>query len=222
MNRAMLGRMVLPAPGPLPAGTVLLAVADDLTEAVAAVQAGADAVEFTAGAAEAVTVFLARYPDIPVCAALPGAQLVRDPGLAQLTGAWLVCRDAAAAQRDGVAADRMLVEVPPAQIPALVQAGLAPLVDADRSAELAARDANPVPAPGPPPAPGAGPAPGSGPGSGAGIVDASGIVAIAALSAWLGARAVRTRYPAPVRRALDMTASIQGTRPPALTVRGLA
>jgi dihydropteroate synthase len=46
-------------------------------------------------------------------------------------------------------------------------------------------------------------------------------VAVAAISAWRGAPAVRTRRVAEVRRALDMTAVIQGARPPARTVRGL-
>lgn len=48
------------------------------------------------------------------------------------------------------------------------------------------------------------------------------IVAIAAVSTWLGAGAIRTRQVRPVRRAIDMTASIAGVRPPALTIRGLA
>jgi hypothetical protein len=48
------------------------------------------------------------------------------------------------------------------------------------------------------------------------------IVAVAAVSAWLGAGAIRTRQVRPARRAIDMTASIAGVRPPALTIRGLA
>lgn len=47
-------------------------------------------------------------------------------------------------------------------------------------------------------------------------------VAVAAISTWLGTAAIRTRHVRPVRRAIDMTAAIRGTRPPALTVRGLA
>ncbi len=47
------------------------------------------------------------------------------------------------------------------------------------------------------------------------------VVAVAALSTWLGAPVVRTRHTRAARRAIDMTASIAGTRPPALTVRGL-
>jgi hypothetical protein len=121
----------------------------------------------------------------------------------------------------------VLVDVLPARLPALIQAGLDGIVDADQAAELAASgpSASGPSASGPGPCLGLGAGPGPGPGPGAAESDPSGlagIVAIAALSSWLGARAVRTRYPAPVRHALDMTASIRGTRPPALTVRGLA
>ena len=46
--------------------------------------------------------------------------------------------------------------------------------------------------------------------------------AVAAVCAWLGARVIRTRYVAEIRRCVDMTESILGRRPPAWTVRGLA
>ena len=48
------------------------------------------------------------------------------------------------------------------------------------------------------------------------------VVATAAVLAWLGTPAIRTRNVLPVRRAIDMTCSIAGTRLPALTTRGLA
>jgi hypothetical protein len=48
------------------------------------------------------------------------------------------------------------------------------------------------------------------------------VVATAAVLAWLGTPAIRTRHVLPVRRAIDMTCSIAGTRLPALTTRGLA
>ena len=48
------------------------------------------------------------------------------------------------------------------------------------------------------------------------------VVATAAVLTWLGAPAIRTRHVLPVRRAIDMTGSIAGTRLPALTTRGLA
>ena len=48
------------------------------------------------------------------------------------------------------------------------------------------------------------------------------VIATAAVLAWLGTPAIRTRHVLPVRRAIDMTCSIAGTRLPALTTRGLA
>jgi hypothetical protein len=46
--------------------------------------------------------------------------------------------------------------------------------------------------------------------------------AVAAVCVWLGARVLRTRYVAEVRRSADMTESILGRRPPAWAIRGLA
>jgi dihydropteroate synthase len=40
--------------------------------------------------------------------------------------------------------------------------------------------------------------------------------------AWTGARVFRTADPDPTRQVLDMVASITGTRPPAVSRRGLA
>lgn len=51
---------------------------------------------------------------------------------------------------------------------------------------------------------------------------AAAVVATAAVLAWLGTPAIRTRHVLAVRRAIDMTGSIEGTRLPALTTRGLA
>ena len=51
---------------------------------------------------------------------------------------------------------------------------------------------------------------------------AAAVIATAAVLAWLGTPAIRTRHVLPVRRAIDMTCSIAGTRLPALTTRGLA
>jgi hypothetical protein len=48
------------------------------------------------------------------------------------------------------------------------------------------------------------------------------VVAAAAVLAWLGTPAIRTRHVPAVRRAIDMACSIAGTRLPALTTRGLA
>ena len=46
-------------------------------------------------------------------------------------------------------------------------------------------------------------------------------VARAAVLTWLGTPAIRTRHVRPVRRAIDMTRSVAGTRLPSLTTRGL-
>jgi hypothetical protein len=48
------------------------------------------------------------------------------------------------------------------------------------------------------------------------------VIATAAVCTWLGAPVVRSRHTRAVRRAIDMTASIAGRRPPSRTVRGLA
>jgi hypothetical protein len=48
------------------------------------------------------------------------------------------------------------------------------------------------------------------------------VVAVAAIATWLGAPAIRTRQVRAVRRAIDMTSAVAGTRLPARTIRGLA
>ncbi len=49
-----------------------------------------------------------------------------------------------------------------------------------------------------------------------------GTLATTSLCAWLGARVFRAHNVAETRDALDMVATIRGTRPPALVIRGLA
>jgi dihydropteroate synthase len=49
-----------------------------------------------------------------------------------------------------------------------------------------------------------------------------GTLATLAVSAWLGARVFRVHQVRPARRTLDMVAAIRGTRPPAVSRRGLA
>lgn len=56
----------------------------------------------------------------------------------------------------------------------------------------------------------------------AGQVTPAAVIATAAVCAWLGAPVVRSRHTRAVRRAIDMTASIAGRRPPSHAVRGLA
>jgi dihydropteroate synthase len=50
----------------------------------------------------------------------------------------------------------------------------------------------------------------------------TGTLATTAISAWLGARVYRAHDVAATRQTLDMVASIEGTRPPAVARRGLA
>ncbi len=214
MNRAMLGRMVMHAgAGQLPPGTALIAAPADAAEAAAALTAGADLIDLGDAPAGVIAEFGARHPGILVCTAGSPADVARAAAAARAAGALLVCPDADAAAASGMPADRILVEVLPARLPAVSAAGLAALVDVDHAAELAARqdlsDLASLRLAGHDPAD-------------SDLAAVAGIVAIAAVSSWLGASAVRTRHPLPVRHALDMTASIRGIRPPARTIRGLA
>ena len=200
----MLVPMLTPAPGRRrPAPTALLAVADNMSEAMAAVRAGADLVDLGGAQRPAVAEFRARYPGVGVCAADEAADLVRHPALAIATGALLICADPGAARASALPAGQLIVEVMPDGVTVVAQAGWAALVDVDLAAELA-EARRPA------------------------LVQAdraaalAGIVAIAALSSWLDAAMVRTRHPLQVRRALQMAAAISGRRPPARTVRGLA
>ncbi len=236
MNRAMLGRVVMSAgTARLPPTTALMAVAGSLAEASAAVAAGADLIDLAAATPETIIAFRSRHPGIPICAAGLPADVVRDAAVARVTGAILLCGDADAALDSGIPLDQVLVDVRPAEVPDIRQGGLAALVDVDRAAGLAARhnaasrdlaawdpadrDAAERDLAAREPTDGGHtyrePA-------GSGLTPVAGIVALAALSSWLGARVVRTRYPAQVRHALDMTASVRGIRPPARTIRGLA
>jgi hypothetical protein len=62
---------------------------------------------------------------------------------------------------------------------------------------------------------------GAGLGAGGQPTAVAAVVARAAVLTWLGTPAIRTRHVLPVRRAIDMTGSIAGTRLPSLTTRGL-
>jgi hypothetical protein len=55
-----------------------------------------------------------------------------------------------------------------------------------------------------------------------GQVPLAAVIATAAVCTWLGAPLIRSRHTRAVRRAIDMTASIAGSRPPSRTIRGLA
>ena len=192
--------------------TALLAVVTSLSEAQAALEAGADMVDLGAARPDTIRAVQARLAGTVVCATGPPADVVRDVAAARETGAVALCDGIDAARGSDLPASQVLVEVPPWLIPEVSGAGWAAVVDADRGAVLAARQ--PVPGWPVPERPGGGDA--------AGNHDDSGVLAIAAVSSWLGATVVRTSHAAGVRRALDMTASIRGLRPPARAVRGLA
>jgi hypothetical protein len=213
-----------------------MAVVASLDEAAAAVDGGADLVDLgvldggglvgggidgggiDGGDAEqeGIAEFRARHPGVLICGTGPAADLVRQADVAIATGALLICGDPGSARASGLPAGRVIVEVLPGGVKEAVEAGWTVLVDADRAAGLAAEAGGTAPG-------GQGRA--AAPAAQAGgdeRAELAGIVAIAAISGWLGAAAVRTHHPRPVRRALDMTASILGSRPPARTVRGLA
>jgi hypothetical protein len=172
------------------AAVAIMAPVSAVAEAVAGAAAGARLVDV--GTAEALIPAIRRTTaDVLICGYAEGADLVLDADLAAWSGAGLICPDpaaaAAAAGRRGIAPERILVRVTPAQIESAADSGWATLVDVDADAGLLA-----------------------------------GVEAVAAVCAWLGVSVVRTRHVAEVRRALDMTETIRGSRPPAWTVRGLA
>ena len=175
------------------AGPALLAVVSDTAGAAAAVDAGADLLDLPGAGPDLIGAVRARFPGVLVCGAVPPADVVRDEATARATGARLICAGLDAARASALPAGRLLVSVPPQLVRQAAQAGWAALVDVDRAAAQAAAE---------------------GPPGGDETEQEAGIVALAALGSWLGAAVVRTRHPVPVRRALDMAASIRGLRPP--------
>ncbi len=190
----------MPAHDASPPGrpTILVAVAVDASSASGAVQAGADVIEFRPSTPSVISEFRASHPAVPVYLAAdgaPGQIRVHPPGDASGLPAGSPRRDPP---------PPVLTEVMLSDLAGARAAGLATLVDADAAAAAALAAAQGRTGPDL-----AGP-------------DLAGLLAIIAVAAWLGADAVRTRHLAPARRALDMTASIRGLRPPAMAVRGLA
>jgi hypothetical protein len=112
---------------------------------------------------------------------------------AAAAAAALVCADPEHALRQGVRADRIIVDAgvapPVAKVEECLSSGHAVLVTL----------------------------------RGAGDAADPGLLAAASVYAWLGVRVFRAevRDQGPVRQVLDMVASIKGTRPPALSRRGL-
>jgi hypothetical protein len=140
------------------------------------------------------------HPNEGIAVLAPASDL-NDVDLDAPAGGWVFCEDLSSAQeavRRGVAGDRIVVQVAPAEVATAVTAGWRALVDVDVDGEG-----------------------GDGEGGGDARIAAARAGAIAAVCAWQGARIIRTRHVTEVRRCLDMTESILGTRPPAWAVRGL-
>ena len=171
-----------------------MAVAGTAAAASIAVDAGADLVDLTGAAPAEVAAFRRAHPGVPVCADDGDADLTRDPSVAAARGARLICASREEAARSGLPPERLLIETSPDGLMTALAAGYPVLVDLPGGPA-----AQPEEEP---------------PGAGA--------LAVAALSGWLGAAVVRTRYPQPARRVRDLTDSVRGVRPPARTVRGLA
>jgi hypothetical protein len=186
-----------------------MAPVSSVDQAVACAAAGATLVDV--GAAGTLIPAIRRAAGgLLICGCGEDADLVRDVNLAARTGAGLICRDLAAAQAavgHRIAPDRILVRCAPAQIERAAESGWATLVDVDAVAGSVA---------------GVRPGAGSPGDAGADAGSVAGVLAVAAVCGWLGARVIWTRHVAGVRRALDMTETIRGTRAPAWTIRGLA
>jgi len=163
-----------------------------VTEAVAAVAAGASLVD-VGDDDELIPAIRDARREVRISGRGAGdhiADIISDAGLAARSGAGLICPDpdaAARAVRSGISAERIVLAAAPAGIPAAVRSGWAVLADVDEGTGSAAE-----------------------------------AEAVAAVCGWLGASIIRTRHVAGVRRCLDMTESILGRRPPARALRGLA
>jgi len=230
-----------------PAGprTALMVVADTAGAADSAVGEGADLIDLTGAVPAEIAAFRRAHPGVPVCAdagtgadtdadtgAYGGpADLTRDPAVAAASGARLICARQEEAARSGLPPERLLIETSPDGLMAVLAAGYPVLVDLPDgpAAQIQPGVTWPSTSPAGTPQPAAAPLGTHAPlasRADAGVPEeeppGAGALAVAALSGWLGAAVVRTRYPLPVRRALDLTDSVRGVRPPARTVRGLA
>jgi dihydropteroate synthase len=190
-----------------------MVVADTAAAASSAVDEGADLIDLTGAVPAEIAAFRQAHPGVPVCAdagvasheAGGGqADLTRDPAVAAASGARLICARQEEAARSGLPPERLLIETSPAGLIAALAGGYPVLVNLPGTGGRpggTSLDEAAIPGDGPP---------------------GAAVLAVAALSGWLGAAVVRTRHPQPVRRALDLTDSVRGVRPPARAVRGLA
>jgi NADPH:quinone reductase-like Zn-dependent oxidoreductase len=171
-------------------------------QAAAAALAGAQLVD--AGSDQSL-VDAIRQAGIDVLICGPDADLSRDARTALRTGGRLLCYGLAAAEQAGLPPERILVQVRPGEVEATARAGWQTLVDVDADPGAAAHPGAPALA-----------------GALANGGAAARAGAVASVCLWLGASVISTRHVTQVRRCLDMTESIRGTRPPAWAVRGLA
>lgn len=222
-----------------PEGCAVLAPVRTVDQAAEAARAGARLVD--AGDDTALVTAISRAGlGVLICGPGEIADLSRDARIALRTGGRLLCDGTGEAERaaqQGIAPDRIVVQVRPSEAAAAVQAGWQTLIDADAPANPGVAANADVPAnagtPGIADIPANADAPGNAdiPGDAAaprtndafGNADAVARAgAVAAVGSWLGVSIIRTRHVTQVRRCLDMTESIRGTRQPAWAVRGLA
>jgi hypothetical protein len=175
-------------------GITVLAPVSTVTEAVASALAGAGLVDV--GEDDALIPQIRdALPDVGICGHGAGADIVHDAALAARSGAGLICQDAGAAAsagQRGIKPERILLQTAPDDVQEASRSGWATLVDLDQGTWAQ------------------------------GTESLARAEAIAAVCAWAGAKVIRTRHVAEIRRSLDMTESILGLRRPAWTLRGLA
>jgi hypothetical protein len=195
-------------------GIAVLAPVATVTEAVASALAGAGLVDVGEDDALILQVRDA-LPEVGICGHGADADIVHDAALAARAGSGLICRDpgtAASAVQRGIAPERILLQTAPDGVPEASRSGWAALVDLDRETlDRGTLDRGTLDR---------------------GTLDRGTLdrgtgslaraEAIAAVCAWAGAKVIRTRHVAEIRRCLDMTEVILGIRPPAWTLRGLA
>jgi hypothetical protein len=185
-------------------GITVLAPVSSVTEAVASALAGAGLVDV--GEDDALIPQIRdALPEVGICGHGAGADIVHDAALAARAGAGLICRDAGAAAgagQRGIKPERILLQTAPDDVQEVSRSGWAALVDLDQATLAQGTLAQGTLA--------------------QGTESLAWAEAIAAVCAWAGAKVIRTRHVAEIRRSLDMTESILGLRRPAWTLRGLA
>jgi len=207
----------------------VLAPVSTVTEAVASALAGAGLVDV--GENDALILQIRdAVPEVGICGHGAGADIVHDAALAARAGADLICRDpgtAAGAVQRGIKPERILLQTAPDDVRAASRSGWAALVDLDPGTLVdldpgTLVDLDPGTLVDLDPGTLVDLDPGTLVGLDQGTESLARAEAVAAVCAWTGAKVIRTRHVAEIRRCLDMTESILGLRRPAWTLRGLA